>query len=85
LGLNDKEVDKLVDISYHGIERLPRHHVILPRPNLRREAVAEHHLSGNLGSDGGTEDHPRQLEEPSDYVEVPSREDKRDDGSVRDG
>jgi hypothetical protein len=85
LGLDHEEVDELVHVPDHGIEGFPRHHVVLSRSNLRREAIAKDHLARHLSRDGGAKHHPRQLEEPPEYIEVPNREDKRDDDSVRNG
>lgn len=85
LGLNDEEVDQLVHISYHAIERLSRNHVVLARAELGSEAVLNHQLPNDLGGNGAGQHHPGQLEAPSDDVEVPGGEDEGHDGGIGDG
>lgn len=84
LGLNNEEVDKLVDVSHQGVDGLARDLVVLPGAELRGDAVVEEGLPKDLGGDSGAESHPAELEAPSDYVEVAGGEDKGDDGHVGD-
>lgn len=84
LGLNDKEVDELVDIANQSIEGLARNGVVLARSQLASQTVAKDSLAGNLGEDGDTQGHPGELEGISDNIEVSNRKDERDDSGISD-
>lgn len=85
LGLNDEEVDQLVDVTNHGVEGFPRHSVVLARADLGREAVVQEGLPGELGGECDAEDHPGELEAPAHNIKVPNREDERHDGGIGNG
>lgn len=85
LRLDNKEVDEFVDIADQSIEGFPRDRVVLARAELGREAIVQEGLPGNLGGDGDAKDHPGELETPAHNVEVPNREDERDEGGIGDG
>lgn len=85
LGLDDKEVDELMNIANQSIESLPRNGIVLSGTELSREAVVQDGLAGDLGSDGDTQDHPRELETPSDNIEVADGKDASNDDGIGDG
>lgn len=85
LGLDDEEVDQLMDVADHSVEGFPRHGVVLPGAELGREAVVQETLSGELGGDGDAKNHPGELETPAQHIEVPNREDERHDRGIGDG
>lgn len=85
LGLNDEEVDQLVDVANENIESLPGDGVISSGTELAGDARVHNHLAGDLGGDGDAQDHPRKLEAPSQHIEVSNREDEGDDGEVGNG
>lgn len=82
LSLNHKEVDKLMDIANDSIERLLGHGIVLARSELGCKAVVHEGFTGSLGGNGDAEHHPRELEAPSEDVEVPNREDERHNGGI---
>lgn len=82
LGLDDEEVDELVDIANHAVKRRSRDRVVSAGAQLRGEAVVENELAGGLGADGDGESHPGQLERPTDHIEVSSGEDEGDDRDI---
>ncbi len=85
LGLDDKEVEELVDVANQGVERLAMDGVVLAGPELGCEAVVKDELPSDLGGDGDAKDHPGELERPAQHIEVPNREDERDDRAIGDG
>jgi hypothetical protein len=85
LGLDDEEVDELVDVANQRVECFPRNSVVLAGTELGREAVVQEGLPGDLGSDGDAEDHPGELETPTHNIKVPNREDECDEGGIGDG
>lgn len=85
LGLNDEEVDELVDIANQSVECFPRNSVVLAGAELSREAVVQEGLPGDLGSDGDAENHPGELETPTHNIQVSNREDERDEGGISNG
>lgn len=82
LGLNNKEVDELVGISNHVVESLTGNGVVSTRANLSSQAIVEYDLANNLGEDGHTKDHPRNLESPSEDIQVSGSKNKGDSGHV---
>ncbi len=85
LSLDDEEVGKLVDVANHGIEGLAGHRVVFARAELASQAAVHDSPAGNLGSDGDAEHHPRELEAPSQHIQVPNREDEGNDGGIGNG
>lgn len=85
LGLNDEEVNELVDIANQNIEGLAGDGVVAAGPELAGDACVHNQLACNLGGDRDAEDHPRKLETPSQHIEVSNREDEGDDGEVGNG
>ena len=53
--------------------------------DLRRQALAQDHLSKNLSCDGNAECHPCKLEAISENVEVPGNKDKQYDREIGNG
>lgn len=84
LGLNNKEVDELMDIANHTINGFAGDGVVFAGSNLRGEAIVNDQLASSLSCDGDTEGNPRQLQAPSNDVEVASSEDEGDDGGIGD-
>lgn len=84
MGLDHKEVDKLMDVADDGVKSLSGDGVVLARAQLGSQAVAKDRLPGSLGKNGDTQSHPGKLEAVSEKVEVSSREDDRDDAGVGD-
>lgn len=84
LGLDDEEVDQLVDITDDHVEGLAGDGVVSAGTKLTGNTSIHDSLAGNLGGDGNAQDHPRKLEAISQHVEVPNREDESDDGHVGD-
>lgn len=85
LGLNDEKIDELVDITNNGIQCLLGDRVVLPGAKLRSESVVDEGFTGSLGGDGDGKDHPCKLERPPEHIEVPNREDERNDGRIGNG
>ena len=83
LGLNDKEVEKLVDVSDQAVEGFARNGVVSAGAELRSETVVKDKLSGSFSGDGNGQSHPRKLESPANNIEITSGDDGGDDGSVR--
>lgn len=84
LSLDDKEVDELVDIPNKNVKSLARDGVVAARSDLSGQTLVEDNLANNLSGNGHTKNHPRNLETPSEDVEVSSREDEGDDGEIGD-
>lgn len=82
LGLNDEEVDELVDITNHSIESLAGNSVVSAGSDLGSKTVVEDNLANNLGGNGNTQDHPGELECITDDIEISSREDQSNNGTV---
>lgn len=85
LGLDDEEVDELMDVANNGVQRLLRHRVVPARPELRRESIAKDGLARNFSRNGDAEGHPSELETPSDNVEIANREDQGNGADERNG
>lgn len=85
LGLDDEEVDELVEIARHGVERVLGQDVVLLRADLRDEAGVEEGLADDLSQDGHAESPPGDLQGVAQEVEVSGGEDEDDDGDVGDG
>jgi len=85
LGLDDEEVDELVDITNHGVKGLPGDGVVLAGPDLGSQAAVQDRLAKNLGGDGDAEHHPSKLESPTEHIEIPNREDKSNDRGIGNG
>lgn len=85
LRLDDREVDKLVDIANSGIKSLAGDGVVFAGAELARDTGVHDGLTGNLGGDGDAQNHPGKLEAPSEDIEIPNCEDEADDGSIGDG
>jgi hypothetical protein len=81
LGLDDEEVDELLNIVGHTLQRGLGNGEVLARPELRGKATAESELSDNLRCSSSTEDHVGGLEDVTDQVEVSCGEDEDDRGS----
>lgn len=85
LGLNDEEVEKLVDVANQGIQRLARYGEVLAGTQLRRQSLAHDGLANNLGENRHAEGHPGQLERVADHIKVSSQENDGNDAGVGDG
>lgn len=85
LGLNDEEVDELVDVPNKGIQSLTGNCVVSSRANLGGQTVVKNDLAEDLSEDGYTKDHPRSLEGPSENIQVAGCENSRDNSTVCDG
>lgn len=85
LGLNDKEVDELMNVPNKGIQSLTRHCVVPTRANLSSKAIVENDLTKHLGKNGYTKNHPRNLESPSKKIQVSRSEDSTDDSHISNG
>ena len=85
LGLNDEEVDELMNVANGSVESLLGNRVVLAGPELCREAVVHEELASRLGRDGDGEDHPCELEGPPEDVEVPNRENEGDNRGICNG
>jgi hypothetical protein len=85
LSFNHKEVDQLVHISYHCIERFARNHKVLLGTELRGDAISEDGLAEHFEGDGSTQGEPSKLEEISDDIKVSGSEDEGDQARVNDG
>lgn len=80
LGLDNEKVDELVHISNHRVKGLSRDRIVLAGAELSSQAVVQERLSDNLSGNGDAEHHPRELEAPSEEIQVPKREYEGDDG-----
>lgn len=85
LRLDDEEVDQLVQVAGHRIQRRLGQGVVLPRPNLRRESRIEQRAPRHLGRDSNTKRHPRQLESIAQQIEVARCEDEDHSRGVGEG
>lgn len=68
--LHDDEVHKLVDVPNKGVEGLSWNRVVLARAELGSQAIVQESLSGDLGEDGNTKDHPGQLQGIANDVKI---------------
>lgn len=84
LGLDNEEVDELVNVADHGIERFTGNRVVLAGSQLGGQTLVEDGLSGNFGKNRNAQGHPCELEAVSQEIEVSSHKDHRDDASVGD-
>lgn len=84
LSLNHKEVDELVHISYHGIERVAGNDKVLLGTQLGGDALTENDLSGDFSGHGRAKGEPCELEEVSDNIKIPRGEDERNQADVDD-
>jgi len=64
------------------VESLTGNGVVSTRANLSSQAIVEYDLANNLGEDGHTKDHPRNLESPSEDIQVSGSKNKGDGGHV---
>lgn len=85
LSLNDKKIDKLMNVTDHGVQGLARDSVVLAGTKLAGETSVHNRLADDFGSDGDAKDHPSELESPSQHIEVSNREDEGDDGGIGNG
>lgn len=85
LRLDDEEVNQFVNVADEDVEGLARNGVVTTGPELTGDASVHNSLPGGLGSDGDAQDHPGELEAPSDHIQVPNREDEGDDRGIGDG
>jgi hypothetical protein len=85
LGLDDKEVNELMNVPNKGIQSLTRNCVVPTRANLSSKTVVENDLAKHLGKNGYTKDHPRNLESPSEKIQVSRSEDSTDDSHISNG
>lgn len=85
LGLDNKEVDELMNISNIGVEGLLGHRVVSSRTELRGETVGEERLAQDLSQDSNTQSYPCQLEPVPQDVEIASSEDEEDGRDEGDG
>lgn len=82
LGLNDEEVDQLVDIANNGIESLTGNSVVAAGTELASKTSVHDGLAGNLSGNSDAKDHPGKLEAPSQQIQVSNRKDEGDGGGV---
>lgn len=73
-----------MDIADEDVEGLARNGVVTTGPELTGNASVHHSLSSGLSGDGDAQNHPCELEAPSDHIQVPNREDEGDDGDIGD-
>lgn len=85
LGLDDEEVDKLVDIAEDSVEGLAGNGVVAARTQLAGDARVHNHFTGNLGGNDDAQGHPGRLETIAQRIKVPNREDGCNDREVGDG
>ena len=85
LRLNNEEVDQLIQIPSHRIQRSLGNGIILPRPYLRRETRIEQRAPRHLRGDGDTKRHPRQLESIAKQIQIARCEDEHHGSGVREG
>lgn len=83
LGLNDEEVDELVDISNQRVQCLLGNSVVLLGANLGSETGGEESLSNSFSQNSDTQNDVCKLEAVSDDIEVSGREDEEDGCKVR--
>lgn len=84
LGLDDEEVDELLNIVEQALKRGLGDGEVLSGPELRSKALSKNKLSGNFCRSGGTENNPGQLEDVADNVQVTGGEDEDDGGGEGD-
>lgn len=85
LSLDDEEVDELVNIANSAVKSLLGNSIILARAQLSGEALVENGPAGNFGGNGGTKDHPGELETQAEHIKVPNKEDASNDAQVSNG
>lgn len=85
LRLNDKKVDKLVDIADKLVEGSSRNGVVSTRAHLSGQTMIEDGLASDFSGDSHRQSHGRQFESPAEHIEVSSHEDEGDNRSVCDG
>lgn len=70
LRLDDEEVDELLEIIRHALERGLWNGEVLSWPKLGGEATSNGQLPRDLGSSSSTKNHVRSLEHVADQVQV---------------
>lgn len=85
LSLDDEEVDEFVNIANHGLKSLAGDSVVSAGSNLRRKAIVEHKLARAFRCNRDAQNHPAELESPSDHVKITSGKDDGDNAGVADG
>jgi hypothetical protein len=85
LGLDDKEVNELMNVPNKGVQSLAGNCVVSTRADLSGKAVVENDLTKNLGKNGYAKNHPRNLKSPSEKIQVSRSEDSTDDGHISNG
>lgn len=68
LGLDDEEVNQLVNITDQNIQGIAGNGVIATGTKLASETRVHNQFAGNLGGDCDTQDHPCKLEAPSQHI-----------------
>lgn len=71
-----------MDVTNHGVESLAGNSVVSAGSDLGSKTIVEDNLANNLGGNGDTEDHPGKLECIADDIEISSREDQSNNGTV---
>lgn len=84
LRLDNKEVDQLIQIPGHVIQRRLWHCVVPPRADLSRESRIEERASSCLCGNGNTKDHPCELQRVAEKVKITGGEDEGDGTGIRD-
>lgn len=84
LSLDDEEVNQLMNIADQDVKGLARNGVVTTRPELTGNTSVHDSLPGGLSGNGNAQDHPGELEAPSDHIQVPNREDEGDDRGIGD-
>lgn len=84
LCLDDEEVDQLLDVAQHTLQRLARDGVIFARAHASAETMVEQGLSSNLERRRDRESVCRELKQIADDVQVTGQEDEGDHGEVSD-
>lgn len=85
LGLNNKEVDELIQISRHAVQSLLWHCVISSWADLANDTSLEERLASKLSSRRHTERHPGNLEGVAEEIKITSTEDEHNNGGIGDG
>lgn len=80
LGLDNEEVDELLNIVKQTLERRLRDSKVLAGPELGSETLSDCQLASDLCRGSGTEQDPSQLEDVADDVQVTGGEDEEDGG-----
>lgn len=79
LCLDDKEVEKLMDIAHGTINDLAGYCPVATRANLGGKTFVQEELSNTFGRDCNTESHPRELEGIAGDIHISSSENESDD------